>query len=90
MKNDRCACDEYCPQESCVICGLPELSEVRLGLQSKPQKIWACHSNPAIPCVATGLNAFPEGSIRFVCSILGYTMKQGITPDELYTWLSRV
>lgn len=34
-------------------------------MQSKPQKIWACHSNPAIPCVATGLNAFPEGSIRF-------------------------
>jgi hypothetical protein len=26
---------------------------------------------------------------NFVCSILGYTMKEGITPDELYTWLSR-
>ena len=26
---------------------------------------------------------------NFVVSILGYTMKEGITPDELYTWLSR-
>ncbi len=62
---ERFACDEYCPQESCVQCGLPEYSEVKLGLRFSPQRIWACHSNSAIPCVATGLNSFPEGCERY-------------------------
>jgi hypothetical protein len=27
---------------------------------------------------------------NFVVDVLGYAMKEGITPDELYSWLSRV
>lgn len=27
---------------------------------------------------------------NFVVSCLGYEMKQGLSPDELYTWLNRV
>ena len=27
---------------------------------------------------------------NFICDVLGYRVKTGLTPDELYTWLSNV
>ena len=60
---DRPSCDDYCPLESCVCCGLPEYSEVRKGLAFDPPIVWACHSNSKLPCTATGLNRFPDNAI---------------------------
>lgn len=59
----RPACDDYCPAESCVVCGLPEYSEVRKGLTLDPPVVWSCHSNEKIPCTATGLTSFPKNAI---------------------------
>jgi hypothetical protein len=63
--SDRRACDDYCPLESCVCCGLPEYGDVRVGLLHEPPIVWACHSNNRLPCVATGLDRFPENARIF-------------------------
>ena len=63
--SDRSACDEYCPLESSVRCGLPEYRDVRVGLLYEPPIVWACHSNKTMPCVATGLNRFPKDARIF-------------------------
>jgi len=62
----RQACDNACPSletieaTQCQNWGcLPSPFEINQML--KERKIWMCHSNPTVPCVATGFDAVPEG-----------------------------
>ena len=45
-------CDEFCPLQG-MPCGLPEPPDIKKGLESTPQLIWMCHSNPNVACTTT-------------------------------------